>query len=129
VRELVDMVAESPESIVRDEKLIALLAGLNLAVIIADAGTLELCLFSLGTSAPLDASFVAFVMASIVTILGPVPMGLGSYEATSVAMLRLMGVPFEAAVSATLLYRGFSLWLPLLLGMVLARRELKKGKG
>jgi hypothetical protein len=37
-----------------------------------------------------------------------------------------MGVPFEAALSATLLYRGFALWLPLILGLVLARRELKR---
>jgi uncharacterized membrane protein YbhN (UPF0104 family) len=40
-------------------------------------------------------------------------------------MLRLMGVPFEAALSATLLFRGFSLWLPLIGGMILARREMK----
>ena len=29
-------------------------------------------------------------------------------------MLRLFGMPFEAAVSATLLFRGFTLWLPLI---------------
>jgi uncharacterized membrane protein YbhN (UPF0104 family) len=40
-------------------------------------------------------------------------------------MLRAMGVPFEAALSATLLYRGFALWFPLVLGMVTARRALK----
>lgn len=41
-------------------------------------------------------------------------------------MLRVMGVPFEAALSATLLLRGFTLWLPLILGMALAR-QLKSG--
>jgi glycosyltransferase 2 family protein len=40
-------------------------------------------------------------------------------------MLRLFGVPFEAALSATLLFRGFTLWLPLLPGGLLLRRELK----
>ena len=43
-------------------------------------------------------------------------------------MLRLFGVPFEAAVSATLLFRGFTLWLPLLPGGILLRRELKASK-
>jgi hypothetical protein len=37
-----------------------------------------------------------------------------------------MGVPFEAALSATMLYRGFALWLPLGLGAVLTRRTLRK---
>jgi uncharacterized membrane protein YbhN (UPF0104 family) len=37
-----------------------------------------------------------------------------------------MGVPFEAALSATLLYRGFTLWLPLVVGLIMSRRELKR---
>jgi uncharacterized membrane protein YbhN (UPF0104 family) len=65
-------------------------------------------------------------MAAIVTLLGAVPLGLGSFEATSIATLRLMGVPFEAALSATLLYRGFALWLPLGIGLVLMRRQMRK---
>jgi uncharacterized membrane protein YbhN (UPF0104 family) len=55
-------------------------------------------------------------------------MGLGSFEAVSVAMMRLFGVPFEAAVSATLLFRGFTLWVPLIPGGWLARKELKPAK-
>ena len=61
----------------------------------------------------------------MVMTLGPIPLGLGSFEATSIAMLRAVGVPFEAALSGTLLLRGFTLWLPLLLGMLVARRTLK----
>jgi len=37
-----------------------------------------------------------------------------------------MGVPFEAALSATLLYRGFALWLPLALGAVLTRSAMRQ---
>jgi len=79
-----------------------------------------------GVHAPFDAAFVGFTMAAIVTLLGAVPLGLGSFEATSIATLRLMGVPFEAALSATLLYRGFALWLPLALGAVLTRRAMRQ---
>jgi uncharacterized membrane protein YbhN (UPF0104 family) len=64
-------------------------------------------------------------MASIVVTLAPIPMGLGSFEAVSIGTLRLAGIPFEAALSATLLFRGFTLWLPLLPGMVAARRDLR----
>jgi uncharacterized membrane protein YbhN (UPF0104 family) len=40
-------------------------------------------------------------------------------------MLRVGGVPFEAALSATLLFRGYTLWVPLIPGMFATRRQLK----
>jgi uncharacterized protein (TIRG00374 family) len=124
-RHFFEMVGEAPVELVRDPQLIAALSALNLAVFIADAATMQACIHALGVHAPLSAGYVAFMMASIAVILGPVPMGLGSFEAVSIAMLRLFGVPFEAALSATLLFRGFTLWLPLVPGGILLRKELK----
>jgi len=123
-----EIVGEAPARLVRNPQLIASLTALNLAVFVADAATMQACIHALGVHAPLSAGYVAFMMASIAVILGPIPMGLGSFEAVSIAMLRLFGVPFEAAVSATLLFRGFTLWLPLLPGGILLRRELKASK-
>lgn len=120
-----ELIGEAPRELVRDPGLIASITVLNLAVFIADAATMQACLFALGLHAPLSAGYVAFMMASIAVILGPIPMGLGSFEAVSIAMLRLFGVPFEAALSATLLFRGFTLWLPLLPGGILLREEMK----
>jgi len=60
----------------------------------------------------------------MVATFGLVPLGLGTFEATCVAMLRTLGVLLEAALTATLLLRGFTLWLPMLPGLLLARREL-----
>lgn len=71
-------------------------------------------------------AFIAFIMASIAVTLGPIPFGLGSFEAVSIAMLRLLGVSFEAALSATLLFRGLALWLPLLPGLLLTRGALRR---
>jgi uncharacterized protein (TIRG00374 family) len=122
------IIGEAPARLVRNPQLIGSLTALNLAVFIADAATMQACIHALGVHAPLSAGYVAFMMASIAVILGPIPMGLGSFEAVSIAMLRLFGVPFEAAVSATLLFRGFTLWLPLLPGGLLLRRELKHAK-
>lgn len=127
VRQMVELVGEAPNDLVRNPRLIAQLSLLNLGVFVADAATLTACLLAVGEQARFGSSFVAFAMASIVVTLGPVPLGLGSFEATSIAMLRLMGVGFEAALASTLLYRGFALWLPLALGMVLSRGELKRG--
>jgi uncharacterized membrane protein YbhN (UPF0104 family) len=54
-----------------------------------------------------------------------VPGGLGIFEAASVAMLKAIGVPIAAALAATLLYRGFSYWLPMAPGILFARRETR----
>lgn len=120
-----ELIGEAPRELVRDPSLIAWLTALNLAVFVADAATMQACVKALGVHAPLSAAYVAFMFASIAVILGPIPMGLGSFEAVSIAMLRLFGVPFEAALSATLLFRGFTLWLPLIPGGILLRYEMK----
>jgi glycosyltransferase 2 family protein len=124
-RDFFKLVGEAPGPLVRDPQLIVSLTLLNGLVFLADAATMQSCVLALGLHAPLSAGYIAFMMASIAVILGPVPMGLGSFEAVSIAMLRLFGVPFEAALSATLLFRGFTLWLPLLPGGLLLRKELK----
>ncbi len=45
-----------------------------------------------------------------------VPSGLGVFEATMTAVYKSLGLPLEVAALATLLYRLFSLWVPLLAG-------------
>lgn len=122
------LVGEAPRELIRDPQLIGWLTLLNGVVFLADAATMQACVLAVGVHAPLSAGYVAFMFASIAVILGPIPMGLGSFEAVSIAMLRLFGVPFEAALSATLLFRGFTLWLPLIPGGLLLRSELHPSK-
>jgi len=126
VRELFDMIGEAPAKLIRSGELIAELSILNGITFALDGLTMQFSLFALGVHVPFAAAFVAFIMASIVVTLGPIPMGLGSFEAVSIGTLRLAGVSFEAALSATLLFRGFTLWLPLIPGMIAARRDLKR---
>jgi uncharacterized protein (TIRG00374 family) len=128
LRDLSDMIGRAPSKLVRSHRLIAELSLLNGIAFVLDAWTMQFCLFALGVSAPFAAAFAGFIMASIVTTLGPIPMGLGSFEAVSIGTLRSMGVPFEAAISATLLFRGFTLWVPLIPGTLAARRDLKHRK-
>jgi uncharacterized protein (TIRG00374 family) len=128
VCELFEMIKEAPTRLVRNLTLIGEVTALNGAVFALDGLTMQLCLFALGLHVPFGVAFSAFIMASIVVTLGPIPMGLGSFEAVSIGMLRAMGVPFEAALSATLLFRGYTLWVPLIPGMFAARRQLKGKK-
>ncbi|HYX46692.1 MAG TPA: lysylphosphatidylglycerol synthase transmembrane domain-containing protein [Sphingomicrobium sp.] len=128
VCELFEMIKEAPARLVRSERLALELSLLNGAVFALDGLTMQLCFFALGLHVPFSTAFSAFILASIVVTLGPIPMGLGSFEAVSIGTLRAMGVPFEAALSATLLFRGYTLWVPLIPGMFAARRQLKTDK-
>jgi uncharacterized membrane protein YbhN (UPF0104 family) len=66
----------------------------------------------------------SFVLASIAATLSLLPGGVGSFEAGSVAAMRYLGVPLEAALTSTLLFRGLTLWLPMLPGIWFARHEM-----
>lgn len=122
---LAELLGEAPRHLLRDRRLFARVTVLNALVFLADAATLWVVLAALGAPAPFSTAFAALLMAQIATILGPTPLGLGSFEATSIAMLRMLQVPLEAAVAATFLLRGLTLWLPMIPGLLVTRRMLK----
>lgn len=124
VRGLLDTVAQAPGDLLRDRSLLVQVTACNALVFLADAATLQACLNALGQGAGFGTSFMAAMMAAIVVTLGPLPLGLGSFEATCVATLRLLDVPFETAFAATMLMRVLTLWLPLLPGLFLLRGAL-----
>lgn len=126
VRALLDNVAEAPGELLRDRSLLTRVAACNALIFLADAGTLFACLRALGSDASVGTSFIALIMASIVVTLGPIPLGLGSFEATSTATLRLLGISFEAAFAGTMLLRLLILWLPLIPGMILMRGAIRR---
>ncbi|GGE00407.1 hypothetical protein GCM10011515_20280 [Tsuneonella deserti] len=61
---------------------------------------------------------------SIAATLAPIPLGLGTFEASATAMLVALHIPFEAALTGVLLLRGLTLWLPLIPGLLLLRAGL-----
>jgi uncharacterized protein (TIRG00374 family) len=125
VRSLLHVVGEAPAILLADKSLIFSVAACNAAIFLVDAATLQACLFALGHPTGYSTSFIAMLGASILAALAPIPMGLGSFEAGSTAMLSLLGVPVPAALAGTLLLRGFTLWLPLLPGLVLMRGSFR----
>jgi uncharacterized protein (TIRG00374 family) len=63
---------------------------------------------------------VAFIYLAGATLgsLAPTPGGLGAVEAVLVAALTAGGLPATIAISATLLYRVVTFWLPMLPGWI-----------
>ena len=129
LRRMMETVGEAPSGLLRDKMLLAKVALLNALVLLADAATLAACMLALDSPQPFSSAFIAMIIAQIAVTLGPVPLGLGAFEGASTGMLRLLGVPFEPALAATLLLRGFTLWLPLLPGLIVTRRMAKWGPG
>ncbi|MCW6530183.1 flippase-like domain-containing protein [Sphingomonas sp. MMSM20] len=126
VRSLLESVGQAPAGLLNDRGLLVRVAACNAFVFFADAATLFASLRALGGAAAFPTCFIALIMASIVATLGPIPLGLGTFEATSVATLRLLGVPFEAAFASTMLLRLLTLWIPLIPGMVLMRSAMRR---
>ena len=64
-------------------------------------------------------ALTTYVVATLFFALSPVMRGLGAVEASMTLVLtRVGGLPLPLALAATLYYRLFEFWLPLLLGLL-----------
>lgn len=95
------------------------------AIFFLDAATLWCTAQSVGMSLAPEHVFISFLLASIVATFSPIPMGLGTFEGTCIGMLHFFGGSLETSLAATLILRGFTLWLPMLPGLWMIRREGK----
>jgi uncharacterized membrane protein YbhN (UPF0104 family) len=125
IQKVVRIIGEAPAELVGDRRLLAIVTLFNGLVFLADAATLAICLVALGFPLMPATAFLALMAGSIAATLAPVPLGLGTFEASSTAMLVALDVPFEAALTATLLLRGLTLWLPLVPSLIMMRSGLR----
>ncbi|SAL17877.1 hypothetical protein AWB68_00532 [Caballeronia choica] len=123
---LLRALSDAPTDLLRSPRLVMQTVGLQLAIFMFDTVTFWLAFRAIGYGPEPWAIFVSFTMASMAATIGPIPLGLGTFEAAAVGMLHLLGVPIEAALSGTLLLRGLTVWLPMLPGVLLARREIHR---
>ena len=112
--------------LLHDPRLIFEVVTLQSGIFLLDAATLWCTGQAVGLNVDVGSSFMSFILASVVATLSPVPLGLGSFEGTCTGLLHLMGGGLEASLAATLILRGLTLWLPMLPGLVLIRREAIK---
>ncbi|HVN41369.1 MAG TPA: lysylphosphatidylglycerol synthase domain-containing protein, partial [Steroidobacteraceae bacterium] len=122
VGRLVGVLREASPRLAREPRLLMAATGLQMLIAVLDAATLWAALRALGTPASPTTVFASFMLASVLRSFGLVPAGLGTFEAGSVGALAWLGVPVAAALSATLLFRGLSFWLPMVPGIVVSRR-------
>jgi uncharacterized membrane protein YbhN (UPF0104 family) len=124
IADLFTKVAIAPSTLLRDKRLLVVTISLQLGVFALDTLTFWAIFFALAQPIGVVTTFATFMAASLVATIGPIPLGLGTFEGTAVALLHVLGVEVEAALAATLLLRGFTFWLPMVPGLRLARREM-----
>jgi uncharacterized membrane protein YbhN (UPF0104 family)/tRNA A-37 threonylcarbamoyl transferase component Bud32 len=98
-------------------KLAAALGGalsLNVAYILC----LAACVAAFGGTVPLAKIAVVYLTGVALGSIIPTPGGLGAVEAALTAGLTAVGVPGGVAVSAVLLFRLLTFWLPVPVGLV-----------
>jgi Mg2+-importing ATPase len=110
--------------LIRNPRLLAATTGLDLGIILLDATTLWGLVHAVGAVAPWSGVFAGFMLASVLRTIGVTPGGLGIFEAAAVTTLHWAGVSLPVALSATLLFRGLSFWIPMLPGMLVSRAVL-----
>lgn len=111
--------------VLRDPQLIFEVIALQSGVFLLDAATLWCSGRAVGLNVDVGSTFMSFILASVVATLSPIPLGLGTFEGTCTGLLHLMGGRLETSLAATLILRGFTLWLPMLPGLWVLRREGK----
>lgn len=114
----------SPER-VRSVSLLARATFFQLCVFVCDAATLWCAMRAIGGHVTLPVAFTAYVIGSVIGMISFLPGGVGGFEAGMVATLTICGAPLGAAVTATLLVRGFTLWLPLVPGLYFTQHSLR----
>ena len=121
--QLARMLGQVRVDMLHNPLLIFEVIALQTGIFVLDAATLWCASRAVGLNLDAGSTFMSFILASVVATLSPIPLGLGSFEGTCTGLLHLMGGGLEASLAATLMLRGFTLWLPMLPGLWVIRRE------
>src|SRR5689334_13861548 len=95
---------------------LALLFGGSALVTLAYVGGLVASVAAFGVSASIAQVGAVYLIASFIAAASPTPGGLGAIEAATIAGLTGIGLSSGPAVSAVLVYRLATYWLPVLPG-------------
>ena len=102
--------------VARSPVRLTLLFGGSALVTLAYIGGLAASVAAFGTSASIVQVGAVYLVASLIAAASPTPGGLGAIEAATIAGLTGIGISSGPAVSAVLIYRLATYWLPVLPG-------------
>ena len=121
VQRMIDEITHNRQLIADQPWQVLSLIFLQLTIFTLHSLALLAILYSLGVVIGPLATLAAYGLALIVSTYTVLPAGGGTVEAALTVGLTIQGVPLEAALGATVLFRLFSFWLLLPLGAVCYR--------
>lgn len=124
IRLTLQAMSDIPESEKLPGKLFFQASILRVIIFILDGFTLWVLMLAIGSPVVLETALIALAAGSVGGVISFLPGGIGGYEIASIWTLILLGTPLEAAIAGTLLLRGFVLWLPLIPGLIFARKQI-----
>jgi Mg2+-importing ATPase len=122
IRGVIQHLREADPKLAQSRGVLARAIGWQVVIVLLDSSSIWCLLRAVGADPAPQTVYASYMFSSLFRTLGILPGGLGTFEAASVLLLATVGVPAAAGLSATLLFRGISFWLPMLPGMFIARR-------
>jgi len=119
---------DADSKLVRDKRLQTIAATYQLLTFILDAATLWILMHALGGQPSFNGVFASFMIANLFRTISFIPGGLGTFEAAVVYMLKTAGTAYAAGLTAALLFRGITFFLPMAPGMWFSHRLNKSEK-
>jgi len=129
VQRMVDELAHNRQLMVEQPGRVLMLVCLQLTIFTLHAVALLAILRGLGVSIAPLAALAAYGLALIVSTYTLLPAGGGTVEAALTVALTVQGVPLEAALGATVLFRLFNFWLLLPVGAACYRALMRPIEG
>ncbi len=123
---LLQWVEHAPPGSFKNHRVLFLAFAMHAIIFLLDAATIWVAARALGVTASVGGVFSSFMVSNLFRTIGIIPGGLGTFETASVMALKSIGMPLSVGLSATLLFRGLSFWLPMIPGLLCSRRLLKK---
>lgn len=115
--------------IVGRRRLMARTVAVAAAAQLVNLVTLTFIGLAYGRLLDISTTIAAFSLEAVFSVVTLVPNGLIVAEAVMVDVLASLGLPFDGALVITIVYRGLSVWLPLLVGFIFLRQVRSLGGG
>lgn len=126
VHRTVEELAHNRQIVLEQPLRALLLVCLQLSIFALHSLALLAILHALGVAVAPLAALAAYGLALIVSAYTLLPAGGGTVEAALTVALTIQGVPLEAALGATVLFRLFSFWLMLPVAALCYRLLLRR---
>jgi P-type Mg2+ transporter len=125
IRNALSVVKDADPRLVHNLHLQVVASLYQLITFLLDALTLWSLIRSVGANADISYVFASFMIANLVRTISFIPGGLGTFEGAVVLMLKAGGTSVAAALSAALLFRGLTFFVPMVPGLWFSRLMTK----